>query len=61
MFFAPFCCAPGTSPSRTDHLKFKLDMLKAVRDHLETRLAATNAAIETTERQISDQEGATAT
>lgn len=55
MFFAP-CFHPYQS-SHKDHLKFKLNMLKAFRDSLETRLAAMNAAIETTERQISEVEG----
>jgi hypothetical protein len=31
-------------------------MLKSIRDNLETHLAATNAAIETTERQVSEAE-----
>lgn len=55
MFFAP--CFPPYQSSHKDHLKFKLNMLKVIRDSLETRLAATNAAIETTERQIAEAEG----
>lgn len=55
MFFAP--CFPPYQNSHKDHLKFKLNMLKVIRDSLETRLAATNAAIETTERQIAEADG----
>ena len=33
----------------------KLDRLKAMRDFLEARLAATNAEIETVERQMSGE------
>lgn len=47
----PFCCAPHQY-SAQDYKKFKLQRLKAVRDFLEARLAATNAEIETVERQI---------
>ena len=50
MFF-PFCCSPQ-KPSRKDYQNHKLNILKTVRDSLETRLAAVNAAIETTERQV---------
>ena len=58
MFF-PFCCAPH-QPSRKDYQQHKLNILKTVRDSLETRLAAVNAAIETTERQVA-QAASTAT
>ncbi|MEO0770833.1 MAG: hypothetical protein AAFY72_15675 [Cyanobacteria bacterium J06649_4] len=52
MFF-PFCCSPhNTSPE--DYKKFKLKNLKAIRDFLEARLAATNAEIETIERQMAN-------
>lgn len=55
MFF-PFCCSPhSTSPQ--DYKKFKLKNLKAARDFLEARLAATNAEIETVERQMATAEG----
>jgi hypothetical protein len=50
MFF-PFCCAPSPE-ARRQHQQFKLDMMKAFRDSLETRLAAINAAISTVEQQM---------
>lgn len=59
MFF-PFCCGPHHQHSPQDYKKFKLKNLKAIRDFLEARLAATNAEIETVERQISVAEGAEA-
>jgi hypothetical protein len=54
MFF-PFCCHPSAD-ARRQHQQFKLEMMKAFRDSLETRLAAVNAAIRTVEQQLS-QEG----
>ena len=54
MFF-PFCCPPSPEVRRQQQ-QFKLDMMKAFRDSLETRLAAINAAINTVEQQIR-QEG----
>jgi hypothetical protein len=51
MFF-PFCCGP--QPSYQDYKQHKLKRLKAIRDFLESRLAATNAEIETMERQMSE-------
>ncbi len=54
MFF-PFCCGSNQS-SYQDHRRHKLNMLKAVRDFYETRLAATNAEISTIERQMSETE-----
>jgi hypothetical protein len=50
MFF-PFCCAPSPE-ARRQQQQFKLDMMKAFRDSLETRLAAINAAISTVEQQM---------
>jgi hypothetical protein len=50
MFF-PFCCNPSPE-ARRQHQQFKLDMMKAFRDSLETRLAAINAAINTVEQQM---------
>ena len=50
MFF-PFCCTPHQY-SDQDYKKFKLKRLRAIRDFLEARLAATNAEIETVERQM---------
>lgn len=58
MFF-PSCCSPHqTSPK--DFKKFKLKNLKAMRDFFEARLAATNAEIETVERQLSTLENSEA-
>ncbi|MEM1369899.1 MAG: hypothetical protein AAGG02_18210 [Cyanobacteria bacterium P01_H01_bin.15] len=54
MFF-PFCNPNDKTAhplSHKDFQRFKLEMLKAMRDSLETRLAATTAAIETIERQL---------
>lgn len=50
MFF-PFCCAPSPE-ARRQQQQFKLEMMKAFRDSLETRLAAINAAINTVEQQL---------
>lgn len=50
MFF-PLCYS-SRKPSRQEYKQHKLNMLKTIRDSLETRLAAVNAAIETTERQV---------
>jgi hypothetical protein len=52
MFFPPFCMAPSPE-SRRQYQQYKLEMMKAFRDSLETRLAALNAAISTVEQQIS--------
>ncbi len=57
MFPFPFCCGSNLF-SYEDMQKHKLNMLKAVRNSLETRLAATNAAISTLERQVADSESA---
>ncbi|MGB3294938.1 MAG: hypothetical protein WBB01_18300 [Phormidesmis sp.] len=54
MFF-PFFCAPYGS-ARKDYQRYKLEMLKAARDAMETRLAAIDAAIATIERQTADLE-----
>ena len=43
----------GESVSRKNQLEAKLKFLKLTRDDLETKLAATNAAIEQVERQVS--------
>jgi len=58
MFF-PFCCSPHQA-SPQDFKKFKLKNLKAMRDFFEARLAATNAEIETVERQLSTLESSEA-
>ncbi|MEL6160317.1 MAG: hypothetical protein AAGJ95_12080 [Cyanobacteria bacterium J06554_11] len=55
MFF-PFCCNPHQA-SPQDYKQFKLKRLKAIRDFLEARLAATNAEIETVERQMAASSG----
>jgi hypothetical protein len=57
MFPFPFCCGPKLF-SYEEMQKNKLNMLKAMRNSLETRLAATNAAISTLERQMADGESA---
>ncbi len=55
----PFCFGFSCSPtSRQDYLQHKLRYLKMMRDSFETRLSALNAAIATTERQISDEPSA---
>ncbi|MEM6425568.1 MAG: hypothetical protein AAF651_13205 [Cyanobacteria bacterium P01_C01_bin.73] len=52
MFF-PLCFS-SQKPSFKHARQQKLKMLKAMRDSLETRLAAINAAIQTIERQMAD-------
>jgi hypothetical protein len=55
----PFFC--GSHPmNHREYKRFKLNQLKAIRDFLEVRLAATNAEIETVERQIATTDGAQA-
>jgi hypothetical protein len=58
MFCFPFMPGNCFSPpySRRGQLEGKLMFLKMMRDSLESRLAAVNAAIATTERQISEDE-----
>ncbi|NJM97079.1 MAG: hypothetical protein HC800_07780 [Phormidesmis sp. RL_2_1] len=58
MFF-PFCCGPHQA-AYPDYKQYKLKRLKAIRDFLEARLAATNAEIETVERQMSVSESSEA-
>ena len=56
MFFS--CFFPDQA-ARENHRAKKLEMLRAMRDSLEARLAALNAAIETIERQqVSSREDA---
>ena len=57
MFF-PFCFIPR-SFSPKDYRQCQLKTLKAMRDSLETRMAALNAAIETMERQQVSQANTT--
>ena len=54
MFF-PFCHS-NTSPQEAyrQHQEHKLAFMKAMRNGLETRLAALNAAIASVESQLSD-------
>jgi hypothetical protein len=54
-FFGNFCW--GYEPtSRRTYQEQKLQFLKRMRDDLETRLAGLNAAIETVERQMRQDE-----
>lgn len=57
MFF-PFCksCFDPEAKSATSWKQRRLKFLKSMRDDLETRLAAINAAIDTIERQNSQEE-----
>ncbi|MCG8366622.1 MAG: hypothetical protein MJA27_25225 [Pseudanabaenales cyanobacterium] len=60
MFFSwcggnPFCSPDSTSSK--SYRKRQLDFLKWVKDSLETRLAAVNAAIESIENQLNRDEG----
>ncbi|MEM6596953.1 MAG: hypothetical protein AAF810_04085 [Cyanobacteria bacterium P01_D01_bin.36] len=58
MFF-PFCCNPHPT-SAQDYKQLKLKRLKSIRDFLESKLAATNAEIETVERQMATGDNAEA-
>ena len=53
----PFCSADKNSFKA--HQERKLHFLKIMRDSLEARIAALNAAIETIERQIRQEETGT--
>lgn len=60
MFFSwcggnPFCSPDSTSSK--SYRKHQLDFLKWVKDSLETRLAAVNAAIESVENQLNRDDG----
>ena len=55
MFPFPFSSCCGDAKSRRHARQSQLDFLKWVRDSLETRLSATNAAISTLERQLSEE------
>ena len=48
----PFCLFPSAE-NRRQYQQQKLEMMKAFRDSLETRLAALNAAINSVEQQLS--------
>jgi hypothetical protein len=50
--FWEILCSGNEPASRCNYQERKLKFLKAMRDELETRLAALNAAIETIERQM---------
>ncbi|RMF23385.1 MAG: hypothetical protein D6756_08870 [Cyanobacteria bacterium J083] len=59
MFFPlyKFCCSSEShGSSGLSWKQRRLKFLKSMRDELETRLAAINAAIETIERQTSQEE-----
>jgi hypothetical protein len=47
-----FCCGMNAE-ARQNSRKAQLEFLKMVRDHIETRLSAVNAAISTLEQQQS--------
>lgn len=49
-------CWSGQTVSYKTHQERKLTFLKRMRDHLETRIAALNAAIDSIERQISQED-----
>jgi hypothetical protein len=48
------CCHPGTTTQQS-YRQHQLEFLKWMRDSLETRLAAVNAAIDTMERQMNQE------
>jgi hypothetical protein len=48
-------CCHSSSMTQKSHRQHQLEFLKWIRDGLETRLAAVNAAIATMERQISEE------
>jgi hypothetical protein len=48
------CCQPG-SMNQKSYRQHQLEFLKWMRDSLETRLAAVNAAIATMERQMNEE------
>lgn len=54
-FLIGSCCQPG-SASRQHFRQKELEFLKFMRDSLETRLSAVNAAIATLERQNQQSE-----
>lgn len=53
-FWMPPFCHSG-SMTQKSHRQHQLEFLKWMRDSLETRLAAVNAAIATMERQINEE------
>ncbi|MFZ4665927.1 MAG: hypothetical protein ACOYME_05845 [Prochlorotrichaceae cyanobacterium] len=57
MFPFPFMpCCFGDEKARTEYRDRQLDFLRWMRDSLETRLSAVNAAISTLERQSRPEE-----
>lgn len=54
------CCSKD-SWSRRNYNERRLKFLKWMRDDLEAKLAGVNAAIETVERQVSEDEPSTST
>lgn len=53
-FWMNACCHSGSTTHRA-HRQHQLEFLKWMRDGLETRLAAVNAAIATMERQMDEE------
>ncbi|GAB4331460.1 MAG: hypothetical protein OHK0047_19230 [Leptolyngbyaceae cyanobacterium] len=53
-FWMNLCCHSG-SMAQKSHRQHQLEFLKWMRDSLETRLAAVNAAIATMERQMNEE------
>ncbi|MFZ9738469.1 MAG: hypothetical protein ACO3EZ_10720 [Prochlorotrichaceae cyanobacterium] len=61
MFPLPFIpCCFGDQKTRQEYRDRQLSFLRWMRDSLETRLSATNAAIATLEKQAQEEEGVTA-
>lgn len=54
--FSPFCSSTSFQDAYRQHQQHQLAFLKAVRNGLETRLAALNAAIATMESQLNNEQ-----
>ena len=54
-------CCGSEPPTRKARLERKLKFLKWMKDGLETRLSAVNAAIGTVERQVSEEDSTNTT
>ncbi|MGA7954708.1 MAG: hypothetical protein WCA07_14440 [Gloeobacterales cyanobacterium] len=54
-------CCGSEPPSRKARLERKLKFLKWMKDSLETRLSAVNAAIGTVERQVNEEDSTNTT
>jgi len=55
------CCGSKSSYSRRSYNERRLKFLQWMRDDLEAKLAGINAAIQTVERQISEDDSSTST